>query len=153
MQEAIRNLPTVDFEAGDVVIAESMPTPGLFFLQSGAVDVFKGATRVATESAEGAVFGEMSLLLASSSTATVCARVRSTFHVAADGAEFLRTHPQIAFLIARLLASRLEAITRYVADVKEQCRQGAVDLRMVDDVVETLIARQPRRIERQGRGH
>lgn len=153
MQEALRDLPTLDFAAGDVIIAESKPARSLFFLKSGVVDVFKGPTRVATESMPGAVFGEMSLLLESSSTATVCARQDSSFYFAEDGAAFLHAHPQVALNIARLLATRLESITRYVANVKEQCRQGSAHLDMVDDVVETLMAKQPRRIERKGRGH
>ncbi len=153
LREAIHHLPTVDYAAGEVIITETKDTQGLYFLESGTVDVFKGATRVARESTPGAVFGEMALLLESVATATVRARDGCRFYVARDGAEFLAAHPEVGFYLAHLLATRLETITRYVADVKAQFKEGAAHLGMVDGVVDTLMVKQPRFVERKNRGH
>jgi CRP-like cAMP-binding protein len=153
LREAILHLPTVDYAVGEVIIMESKEAHGLYFLESGTVEVFKGATRVATESTPGAVFGEMALLLNSVATATVRAREACRFYVARDGAGFLAAHPQVGFYLAHLLATRLETITRYVADVKAQFKQSAAHLGMVDGVVDTLLVKQPRFVVRKNRGH
>ncbi len=151
--ETIRTLPRVELAAGDVLITESRQPEGLFFLESGSVEVLKGPTRIARSSVPGSVFGEVSLLLASCSTATVRATEPSSFHVARDGEAFLRENPAIAFSLARLLAHRLEAVTRYVADIKSQFKDSATHLDMVETVVDTLIAKHPREIDRKNRGH
>ncbi len=153
LEAAILDLPLVDYAAGEVVVAEGRKPEGLFFLASGSVEVFKGATRVARESEPGAVFGEMAALLDSVATATVRARQDSRFHIARNAAEFFTAQPKVGFHLARLLALRLETITLYVADVKAQFKDHAAHLGMVDDVVESLLARQPRHVERRNRGH
>ncbi len=151
--EEIRRLPRIELATSDVLVAETAQPEGLYFLESGAVEVIKGSTRIARESTPGAVFGEVSLLLHSCSTATVRAIEPSVFHVARDGEAFLAAHPAIALVLARLLASRLEAVTRYVADIKSQFKESATHLGMVESVVDTLIAKQPRQISRKNRGH
>ncbi len=151
--EVIRTLPRIELATGDVLITESRRPEGLFFLESGSVEVIKGPTRIARSSTPGSVFGELSLLLQSCSTATVRAIEPSTFHVASDGEAFLRDHPAIAFSLARLLAQRLEAVTRYVADMKSQFKESASHLDMVETVVDTVLTKQPREIERKNRGH
>ncbi len=151
--EVIRTLPRIELATGDVLITESRQIEGLFFLETGAVEVLKGSTRIARSSIPGSVFGEISLLLASVSTATVRATEPSSFHIARHAEAFLRQNPAIVFSLAQLLAQRLEAVTRYVADIKSQFKDSVTHLDMVDTVVDTLIAKHPREIERKNRGH
>lgn len=151
--EATRDLPRIELPPGKVLIAESLSPEGLYFLESGAVDIFKGSSRIARENTPGAVFGEMSLLLESCATATVRAAEPCVFRAAWDGRAFLESHPAIALKLAHLLARRLEGVTRYVADLKVQFKESSTHFDMVESVVDTLIAKQPRHIERKNRGH
>ncbi len=151
--EAIRDLPRIELPAGKVLIAETLTPEGLYFLESGTVEIFKGSNRIAREDQPGAVFGEMSLLLESCATATVQALTPCTFRAAWDGRAFLETHPAIALKLAHLLAHRLEGVTRYVADLKDQFKESPSHLDMVESVVDCLIAKQPRNIPRKNRGH
>ncbi len=151
--EAIHTLPRIDLAPGKVLIAESLTPEGLYFLESGAVEIFKGSTRIARESKPGAIFGEMSLLLDSCATATVRAIEPAVFRAAWRGSAFLEENPAIALVIARLLAHRLEGVTRYVADLKDQFKDTSSHLHMVESVVDSLIVRQPRHVERKNRGH
>jgi len=151
--QAIEELPQIQIDAGEVLITEGRKPDGLYFLKSGSVDIIKGSARVATEAQPGAIFGEISLLLDFVGTATVRARVASEFYAARDGLRFLSDHPDVGFVIARTLALRLEAVTHYVADLKTQFKSQASPLGMVDSVVETLLAKHPRHVQRRNRGH
>lgn len=154
LMAVIQGLPRVELADGAVLVTEGQVPDGLYFLESGTVEVFKRSERVARESTVGAVFGEMALLLESCATATVRAAGPCSFRVARDGAAFLRTHPEMGVELACLLANRLEAITRYVADFRAQFREGhSTPVAMVEGVVDTLLVRQPRRVERKNRGH
>jgi CRP-like cAMP-binding protein len=152
--EEVLALPVMEFAPGEVIITEGRKPEALYFLDHGSVEIFKGEMRVARESQRGASFGDMALLLDLPGTATVRAVTSSRFFVARDAAAFLRSHPHVLFGIACQLAERLEAITRYVADVKSQFHtQGVTHLEMIDSVVESLLVKTPRRIPRTGRGH
>ena len=92
----------------------------------------------------GVIFGEMSVLLRTPHTATVRAVTGSAFAVVAQPREFLENSPRACLYVAELLAGRLDALTRYLADVKRQY-EGHDHLGMVDRVLETLLHR-PRKV-------
>jgi len=146
--------PAVTFSPGELLITEGSKPPAIYFLDSGSVDIFKGDVRIARESKRGASFGEMALLLDIPATATVKASTECRCFAVFDGVAFLQKNPDVLFGISVQLAERLEAITRYVADLKVQFQRGSGShFEMVDSVVETLIVKSPRRIPRTGRGH
>ncbi len=66
----------------------------------------------------------------------------STVYAYADAAGFMRSDPQIAFVIARLLAQRLNSATTYLADLKRQYAGQGNHLGMVSDVLASLIHQQ-----------
>jgi CRP/FNR family cyclic AMP-dependent transcriptional regulator len=146
-------LPVRAFDQGEILIEEGSHAAEIFFLKSGVVEVFKGDTLITKEFEPGAVFGEMSVLLGSDSTATVKVIAPSVFYVAENGAEFLKSNPELSLYLATVLAMRLEAVTRYLADVKGQYAEDGTHLGMVDSLLSTLMVRHPRRIERGNRGH
>ena len=151
---ALQALPLKEVAAGNVIIEEGSKVDALYFLENGMVEVLKGDTQVATERERGAVFGEMSLLLQSEATATVRTLRDSTFHIADDAWKFLDAHPEITVYVATTLARRLQAVTQYLADVKHQFPEKAGHLGMVDEILDVLMHRQPRRVERApDRGH
>lgn len=149
----VHKLPPRACDSGEILIEEGGDPSGLFFLKTGAVEILKGETPVAKEYTPGAVFGEMSVLLGGEATATVRTIAPSVFLVAEDGAAFLKANPELSLHLATILALRLEAVTRYLADVKGQYASEDGHLGMVDSLLQTLMARHPRKVERGDRGH
>lgn len=147
--KAITELPTKTFDPGEVVIEEGSAKGALYFLATGALEVVKDGVEIAVVTDEGAVFGEMSVLLDMPHTATVRAKERSQCHVAADPGVFLTEHPEAALYVAEILARRLNALNRYLVDVKVQFKDRGDHLSMLDNVLDTLMTKHPRTIARR----
>jgi CRP/FNR family transcriptional regulator, cyclic AMP receptor protein len=141
--QMIRNRELRRFDPGQIVMEEGSHTDRLFILTDGSVEVVKGGVRVATISEPGATFGEMSVLLQSDHTATVRTVTPCSFHVIENPSVLLQNSPRICFHVCVLLARRLDSLTRYLVDVKQQF-EGHDHIGMVDDVLEALLHRQPR---------
>ena len=114
----------------------------LYVLIDGTVEILRGETQVALVTDAGAVFGEMSSVLGVPHTATVRTASDASLFLFEDAAEFLRSHPEIAFFIVRLLAQRLNAATGYLADLKRQFEGHTDHLSMVGEVLESLMHQQ-----------
>ena len=65
-------------------------------------------------------FEEMSVLLTRPHTATVRATSPVGVFVLEHAESFLKSHPEIAFFLGKLLAERLNAATTYLVDLKRQ---------------------------------
>jgi CRP/FNR family transcriptional regulator, cyclic AMP receptor protein len=131
------------FGAGETIIAEESTTGVLFFLIDGEVEVYKDDVQLATTSEPGSVFGEMSALLGTSHRASVRTVTPSSFYVVEDGRRFLETHPLVSMHVSEVLARRLDALNKYLVDVRQQF-EGHDHLSMVDEVLEVLMYRQRR---------
>ena len=141
--EVLKEHPKRHFEAGETIIAQGSTTGMLFFLIDGEVAVDKDEIPIATTSEPGSVFGEMSALLGASHGARVRAVTPSSFYVVEDGRHFLETHPVVSMHVSEVLARRLDALNKYLVDVKQQF-EGHDHLSMVDEVLEVLMYRQRR---------
>ncbi len=128
--------------AGEVLLSEGNTSGHLYILVEGRIEVLRGSTQVAVVSEPGSVFGEMSVLLNTPHTATVRALSPVTVYAYANAAGFLRSDPQVAFVIARLLAQRLNLATTYLADLKRQYAGQGNHLGMVSDVLASLVHQQ-----------
>jgi CRP/FNR family transcriptional regulator, cyclic AMP receptor protein len=137
-----REAPRHELAAGTVLLPEGETSGHLYVLTSGAVEVLRGETQVAVIEEPGAVFGEMSVLLNRPHTATVRALTPITVHGFDDAESFLRSNPEIAFHVGRLLAGRLNAATTYLADLKQQFEGQSNHLGMVGEVLDVLIHQQ-----------
>ena len=131
------HLPEVVLAPGDTLVREGNPNGPVWVLVSGELTVSKGGTEVNTISLPGAVIGEMSLLLGLDHGATVVAATPARLRVAEDGAALLASDPAVMRLVAEGLARRLNFVTTYLADLKEQYGD-APGLSMVSDVLSTL---------------
>lgn len=131
------------FETGDIVLQQGTKTGLLFVLLEGAVDVVKDDVQVATASQPGAVFGELSAFLGGLHTATVRASRPCAFYIVENPRASLEASPQLCLHVCELLARRLDALNKYLVDVKHQF-DGHDHLGMVDGVLEALMHRQPR---------
>jgi CRP-like cAMP-binding protein len=135
--------PRKDFAPGEVLLSEGDTTGRLYILADGDVEVLRGDTRVAVVTEPGAIFGEMSVLLNLPHTATVRALTDVSAFQFEDAEAFLRSRPEIAFYLSRLLAQRLAAATTYLVDVKRQYEDKSDHLGMLGELLETLIHQQP----------
>jgi CRP-like cAMP-binding protein len=131
------HLPEVVLAPGDVLVREGNPSGPVWVLVSGELTVSKGGTEVNTISLPGAVIGEMSVLLGVDHGATVVAATPARLRVARDGAALLAGDPEVMRQVAEGLARRLNFVSTYLADLKEQYGD-APGLSMVSDVLTTL---------------
>lgn len=136
------DLPLLTIESGACLIEQGQPPGPLYFLVSGELTIERDGVPFARIDASGAIFGEMSAILDRPATATVRARVPTTVRTAEDGMAFLGDHPSVSLAVARTVASRLDNLTRYLTDVKQQFADQAGHLGMVDDVLTTLVHHQ-----------
>jgi CRP-like cAMP-binding protein len=134
--------PELQVAPGTVLLVEGETSGRLYVLKEGTIEVMRGDTVVAIIDAPGAVFGEMSGLLARPHSATVRATSGATVHAFEDSAAFLKSHPEIAYCVARLLAQRLYAATSYLVDLKRQFEGHDNHFGMVDEVLESLLHHQ-----------
>lgn len=132
----------IEVPAGAELLTEGTRSGRLFVLADGVLEVLRGDTQVAVVADSGAVFGEMSVLLDTPHTATVRAYLPSIVYAFDDAAAFLKSDPEIAFFIARLLAQRLNAATSYLVDLKQQYEGHGDHLGMVSDVLASLLHHQ-----------
>ena len=137
--EICQGVPLAEFPAGEVMLPEGTTSGHLFVLKEGVVEVLRGDTQVAIVEDPGALFGEMSVLLSRPHTATVRTLTPCAFYVFDDAASFLRSNPEVAYHVARLIAGRLNAATSYLADIKQQFEDRTDHLGMVGEVLDTLM--------------
>ena len=136
-----------NFEPGGIVIEQGTASGPLLVLIQGEVEVLRDNVRVAKACEPGDVFGEMCVLLGGPHHVTIRALKPSSFAVIENPCQFLASSAEASLHVARLLAARLNALNKYLVDVKQQY-EGHDHLGMVDDVLETLMHHQPRRPDR-----
>jgi hypothetical protein len=137
-------LPRKDFGPGTVLLSEGETSGRLYVLAEGSVEVLRGDTQVALVDEAGSVFGEMSVLLKRPHTATVRATTPVGVFVFEDAESFLKSNPEVAFFLGRLLAERLNAATTYLVDLRRQFEGQGNHLGMVGEVLDTLMNQQQR---------
>ncbi len=126
-------------KAGTLVVTEGETTGHLYVLMQGKLEVLKGEMVVATVAEPGAVLGEMSVLLGQPHTATVRACSDAVVYEFEDAASFLKQQPEVALLIAKMLAQRLNVANTYLADLKRQYASHGTHLAMVGEVLQSMI--------------
>ena len=149
----LQTLPQISFAAGEVVIEEGQPLRGIYFLEDGEVEVLKSGFLIAEVYEPGAVFGEMSWLLNTVPTATVRTIGSCRFRHVADPAAYFSKQPDVAIHMARVLARRIDSLNRYLVNIKEQFKDRADHLGIVDEVLDSLMNKHPRDIPRRNAGH
>jgi CRP/FNR family transcriptional regulator, cyclic AMP receptor protein len=127
---------------GAILLSEGETSGRLYVLAEGSIEVLRGNTQVALIAEPGAIFGEMSVLLNRPHTATVKTASKVCVFVFEDAESFLKSNPEIAFLLGRVLAERLNAATTYLVDLKRQFEGHTNHLGMVGEVLESLIHQQ-----------
>ena len=148
----LQSAPQISCPADHVVIAEGEPLQGVYFLESGEVAVFKNEVLIAEIYEAGAVLGEMSWLLGTVPTATVKTSTACTFRHVANPPEFFRQNPGVTVHMAAILARRLDSLNRYLVEIKNQFKDRADHLGIIDEVLDSLMHKHPRHIPRRDAG-
>lgn len=137
-------LPVEDVADGTIILAQGETTGRVFVLLEGKIEILRGDTQVAVLDEPGSIVGEMSLLLQAPHTATARALGDARMNVIRGGADFFNANPELSWMIARLLANRLNAATTYLVDLKKQFSGYGNHLEMVGEVLESLMHQQGR---------
>lgn len=149
----LESAPQVALAAGHAVITEGQAFQGIYFLESGEVEVFKNGVLIAEIYEPGAVMGEMSWLLATLPTATVRTSTPCTFRHVVNPPEFFRQNPDATVHMAVILARRVDSLNRYLVEIKHQFKDRADHLGIIDEVLDSLMHKHPRDIPRRDAGH
>ena len=136
------DLPVESVPAGEVLITEGSQPDRMLVLVSGEVVVEHDGVPFARIDTPGAVFGEMSAVLDRPATATVRAVGDLRVHVVDDPLGFLTDRPGAALAVLRTTASRLDGLTHYLVDVKQQFADAAGHVGLVDQILDTLVHHQ-----------
>lgn len=144
----ISELPSITLHPGEELLIQDSTGENLYILESGHVEVIKDGIKITEVTEPSAVFGEMAILLNSRHTATIRALAPSTFRVAESSKDYLLHHPALALHVAEILARRLDSLNRYLVDVKSQFREYEDHVGMVDGILDVLMTKHPRRIDR-----
>jgi CRP-like cAMP-binding protein len=144
---AVGDLPKRSYPSGADIIVEGTALHELYVLAEGVVEVSRASVPVTVIDDPGAIFGELAVLLQSPATATVRAQGACTFWVSEDPFEFLEEQPAVALAVATTLARRLDAVTGYLVDLRNQYAGREDHLGVVDNVLESLSHQQGRRAD------
>ncbi len=136
------DLAAEPFVAGEVLITEGTRPDRMLVLVAGAVVVEHDGVPFARIDTPGAVFGEMSAVLDKPATATVRAGVDLQVRVIEDPLGFLTAQPGVALAVLQTTASRLDGLTHYLVDVKQQFADAGGHLGLVDGILDQLVHHQ-----------
>ena len=136
------DLPIATFAPGEVLMAEGERSGRLYVLLDGALEITKGGFQINLVSDRGAILGEMSVLLDLPHTATVRAVSAASAYVSEGGEGFLRSNSNVTYLLAQMLAQRLQGVSGYLVDLKRQFEDEASHLGVVDEILESLVHEQ-----------
>jgi CRP-like cAMP-binding protein len=139
--ELCRDLPAREFPAGSEVLAEGTRSGVVHVLTAGTVGVEVGGVVVKRISEPGAFLGEIAALLDVPHSARVVAVTDCRTRVMA--ADSIGENPAVLLAIARLLAARLNAMTGYLVDLRNQYADDGTHLGLMAEVLSELTSVRP----------
>jgi CRP-like cAMP-binding protein len=145
-KSVISALPLKEAAAGEVIIEQDRPEEGLYFLETGTVDIQRDGIHITEIHEPGAIFGEMSYLLKTVPMGTVRAKTDCRFRYVDNLESYLQEKPELMLYIAEVLAHRLNALSKYLVEIKRQFQGRNDHFGMIDEVLKALVNRSPRAI-------
>jgi len=122
---------------GEVLIAQGAPGGDLFVLESGELTVERDGVVIATIATPNAIVGEMSVILGKPSSATVRVTQPATVLVIENARGRLDSDPKLTFRLAKLMATRLDATSAYLAELNSQ-NTGKVEKTLLERISAAL---------------
>jgi CRP/FNR family cyclic AMP-dependent transcriptional regulator len=132
--------PTRTLAAGEVLIKEGDPGGDLYVLESGKLPVSRAGVTLATITAQGALIGEMSVLLGTENTATVTADKPTTVRVVKDALAFLERQPLVALRVAMLLSQRLDATSALLVEMQKDSKGKGPEAGIFGRLMSALVS-------------
>lgn len=105
---------------GEVLITQGSRGGDLFILETGRLVVERDGVKIATVTTTGALLGEMAVLLDKQTTATVRAEGPATVRVVHNAREALENDPALTFMVARLMATRLDSTSAFLVKLSKE---------------------------------
>ena len=139
-------LPRRSFAPGEVIVEQGAPFGAILVLIEGRIGVERDGVLLASMDTPGSILGDMSTVLERPSTATLRAIDSCVVLCADNGAEYLRSRPDVLFDVAAALANRLDRLTGHLTEVQRQYGNDDGHLGMLDDVLSTLMHHQTRTV-------
>ncbi len=137
-----KDLPVVTLNEGEILLKEGDKSDKFYILIDGECEILRGNFQINKVSEPGSILGEMSILLDNPHMATVKSIKTTKLYVVDNAADFLKSNTDITFHLAKTLAQRLNGVTSYLVDIKNQFEGSEDHLGMVDEVLESLIYNQ-----------
>jgi hypothetical protein len=116
--------------------------PGGNILSEGSVEVLRGDAQVAVVGEPGAILWRNVRAPQPASYRHRPGHIAGRRFCARARRKLLKSHPEIAFFLGKLLAERLNAATTYLVDLKRQLEGQGNHFGMVGEILETLIHHQ-----------
>jgi CRP-like cAMP-binding protein len=135
------DLPEREFAVGQELLAEGSRSGEIHVLIEGTVGIEVGGTLVKRIADPGAFLGEISALLGTTHSARVVALTAARTKVMPAAAA--TANPDLLLGMARLLAARLQAMTGYLADLRNQYADSDTHLGLMADVLSELTSVRP----------
>ncbi|HSG31935.1 MAG TPA: cyclic nucleotide-binding domain-containing protein [Thermodesulfobacteriota bacterium] len=133
-----RDFPELSLKPGEYLLEEGTRSGLFFILIEGEFEIVKQGFQINKVSEPGSIFGEISALLDIPHLASVMALSLSRLYVIEDPMEFLRSNIEIPLHLSTVLAQRLNGVTTYMFELKNQLGDDFDQLVIVDQVLETL---------------
>ena len=137
-----KNLPSITLNDGDILLKEGDKSNKFYILIDGECEILRGSFQINKVSEPGSILGEMSILLNNPHMATVKSTMTTKLYIVENATDFLKSNTDITFHLAKTLAQRLNGVTSYLVDIKNQFEGSEDHLGMVDEVLESLIYNQ-----------
>jgi len=132
--------PEITLPPGAVLFDEGGDDGRLAVLVAGSLSVRRGDEEFATIVDPGACIGEIALLLDRAHGATVVSTADSRVRVLDDARSRMATDAALLRPVASILASRLQLVNGYLADLRHQYADSGHGLGMVSTVLGSLAA-------------
>jgi len=127
------------YPPGVDLLVEGERTGRLYMLRTGRVRVHAGGLDVDVVDRPGSLFGETSILLGGAPRATVTTVETSTLAHTDDPFGYWAANPDSIIAMAREVASRLDLITGYLRDLREQYADQSDHLGLITNVLQALL--------------
>lgn len=138
-----QNQPQRNLEAGETLVREGEESGDLYILETGRLIVERQGVKIAEIKEPGALVGEMSVLLAKESSATVRAERATTVRVIDNPIPFLERTPIIALHVATLACARLDATSALLVELRKENAGKAAEQSLLNRVFSALVAPAP----------
>ncbi|HCN29096.1 MAG TPA: hypothetical protein DIT64_10145 [Verrucomicrobiales bacterium] len=156
LDEVLNSSSLLQCDEGDVIIREGTIDSRIYILLSGELEVRVGDKKVASISRSGDVFGELALVNRDKRAASVIASNRALC-LAVDQKFLQDIHPReedpafhaaLFEFVARLVAKKLDATSRRLAEVEKELRLLKEEAGKASAVPGRVRKFQPRRLRR-----